>query len=106
MFVNTNLRRDGQIGNLIDMIHVEMLSAGPSFRPTAKEVCAEIVRDGKGNGIFKKEDCCKAEQLATRVSDPTEKSLLEKMAQLSLTEIEKVDKHGFMGELGDNCFRI
>ena len=92
------------MGKVIDLINLEMLSPGPSFRPTAKEVTNRMLMIGKDISIFRKETCCRAPGIGARVSDPTEKSLLEKMTQLSLTDIEKIDKHGFTGKLGIDCF--
>jgi hypothetical protein len=102
--LNTYLRRDDQMWKAIDLIHLEMLSASPSFRPTAKEIVHRVLMIGKGMSFFRKESCCQAPGIAARVSDPPEKSLLEKMAQLSLTDIEKIDKHGFAGKLVMDCF--
>jgi serine/threonine protein kinase len=103
-FINTYLKRDDQMGKLIDLIQFEMLSAGPSFRPSAKEIAQRLMVMGNELSFFKKEGCCKDEKPGARVSDHTEKSLLEKMAKLTLAEEDKIDKHGFAGMLGKDCF--
>src|SRR5271169_1465514 len=75
-FVNTYLRRDNQMGKVIDLIQLEMLSACLSFRPTAKEVVHRVLMIGKDMSFFRKESCYQVPGIATRVSDPTEKPLL------------------------------